>query len=49
MAVGESSRLLSFFFAEAPDRVKEIYDLVLPHYAHLHADRLTAAEAAETE
>ena len=29
--------------AEAPDRVKQIYDIVLPHYQHLHAHRLGAA------
>jgi len=29
--------------SEAPDRVKEIYDIVLPHYQHLHAHRLGAA------
>ena len=29
--------------AEAPDRVREIYDLVMPHYLHLHGHRLTAA------
>jgi hypothetical protein len=28
--------------SEAPDRVKEIYDIVLPHYQHLHAHRLCA-------
>ncbi len=28
--------------SEAPDRVKEIYDTVLPHYQHLHRHRLTA-------
>ena len=27
--------------SQAPDRVKEIYDIVLPHYEHLHAHRLT--------
>lgn len=27
--------------SDAPDRVKEIYDIVLPHYAHMHACRLT--------
>ena len=26
--------------AEAPDRVKEIYEIVLPHYQRLHAERL---------
>lgn len=25
---------------QAPDRVKTIYDTVLPHYRHLHANRL---------
>jgi hypothetical protein len=29
--------------SEAPDRVKEIYDIVLPHYQHLYAHRLSAA------
>jgi len=28
--------------AEAPERVREIYDIVLPHYRHLHRHRLTA-------
>lgn len=28
--------------SEMPDRVKAIYELVLPHYEHLHAHRLTA-------
>ena len=28
--------------SEASDRVKEIYDVVLPHYQHLHAHRLAA-------
>ena len=28
--------------SEAPDRVKEIYETVLPHYRHLHAHRLAA-------
>ena len=28
--------------SDAPDRVKEIYDTVLPHYEHLYAHRLTA-------
>ena len=27
---------------EAPDRVQEIYEIVLPHYQHLHAHRLEA-------
>lgn len=27
--------------SEAPDRVKEIYDVALPHYEHLHKARLT--------
>ncbi|MBC8240255.1 MAG: sulfotransferase family protein [Alphaproteobacteria bacterium] len=27
----------------APDRVKEIYEIVLPHYEHLYAHRLTSA------
>ena len=26
---------------QAPDRVKEIYDIVLPHYQHLYAHRLS--------
>ena len=29
--------------AQALDRVKEIYDIVLPHYQRLHAHRLTAS------
>ncbi len=29
--------------SQAPDRVREIYQLVLPHYEHLHAHRLAAA------
>ena len=29
--------------SEAPDRVKEIDDIVLPHYQQLHAHRLSAA------
>ena len=32
---------------EAPDRVKEIYDIVLPHYERLHAHRLTAPAPAK--
>ena len=32
--------------SEAPDRVKEIYEIILPHYRHLHGHRLTAAGAA---
>jgi len=28
---------------DAPGRVKEIYETVLPHYQHLHAHRLSAA------
>ncbi|MDJ0937189.1 MAG: hypothetical protein QNI93_17535, partial [Kiloniellales bacterium] len=32
--------------AEAPDRVKEIYEIVLPHYQRLHSQRLTASGAA---
>lgn len=28
---------------QAPDRVKEIYEIVLPHYEHLYAHRLTSA------
>lgn len=28
--------------AEAPDRVKQIHDTVLPHYQHMHAQRLAA-------
>ena len=31
--------------AEAPDRVKEIYEIVLPHYQRLHSQRLTASGA----
>lgn len=27
--------------SDAPDRVKEIYDVALPHYEHLHKARLT--------
>ena len=34
---------------EAPDRVKEIYEVVLPHYERLHAHRLTASQLAEAE
>jgi len=33
--------------SEAPDRVREIYDIVLPHYEHLYAYRLTPAPDAE--
>ena len=29
--------------AEAPARVREIYDTVMPHYEHLHQHRLSAA------
>ena len=29
--------------SEAPDRVREIYDIVLPHYQRLHEYRLSAA------
>ncbi|MEM7209928.1 MAG: sulfotransferase family protein [Pseudomonadota bacterium] len=29
--------------SDAPDRVKEIYDIVLPHYEHMHAQRLTVS------
>ncbi len=29
--------------SEAPERVREIYQIVLPHYEHLHAHRLAAA------
>lgn len=32
--------------ADAPDRVKEIYEICLPHYEHLHAHRLRPASAA---
>ncbi len=32
--------------ADAPARVREIYDLVLPHYRHLHAHRLCAKPSA---
>jgi hypothetical protein len=32
--------------SEAPDRVKEIHEMVLPHYRHLHAHRLRAPETA---
>lgn len=28
--------------SDAPDRVKEIYNLVMPHYEHMHAHRLRA-------
>lgn len=28
--------------SETPDRVKQIYETVLPHYLHMHAFRLTA-------
>ena len=33
--------------AEAPDRVKEIYEIVLPHYEHLYAHRLTPRSGFE--
>lgn len=33
--------------SEAPDRVKEIYEIILPHYECLHAHRLTAADAGD--
>ena len=33
--------------SEAPDRVREIYDIVLPHYQHLHAHRLAPASSLE--
>ena len=32
--------------SEAPDRVKEIYEMVLPHYERLHGFRLKAPELA---
>jgi len=32
--------------SEAPERVKEIYDIVLPHYQHLHRHRLDAVSRA---
>ena len=32
--------------SEAPDRVKEIYEIVLPHYERLHAHRLTVPQPA---
>jgi hypothetical protein len=32
--------------AQAPDRVKEIHEIVLPHYERLHVHRLTAPAAA---
>jgi len=35
--------------SEAPDRVKEIYEMVLPHYQHLHAHRLTSLERAAAQ
>ncbi len=31
--------------SDAPDRVKEIYEIALPHCEHMHAHRLTAAAA----
>ncbi|MGI9451234.1 MAG: sulfotransferase family protein [Geminicoccaceae bacterium] len=31
---------------DAPDRVKEVYENVLPHYQHLYAHRLSVGEAA---
>ena len=34
--------------SDAPDRVKEIHAIVLPHYKHLHAYRLKASAAAES-
>ncbi len=34
--------------SEAPDRVKEIHEIVLPHYERLHAHRLAVANAADT-
>ena len=32
---------------DAPDRVRDIYEVVLPHYEHLHAHRLTSDSAFE--
>jgi hypothetical protein len=34
--------------SEAPDRVREIYEIVLPHYQHLHANRLHATQPARS-
>lgn len=34
--------------AEAPERVREIYAIVLPHYQHLHRHRLTASAPARS-
>ena len=31
--------------SQAPDRVKEIYEIVLPHYQHMHQYRLHPAES----
>jgi hypothetical protein len=33
--------------AETPDRVKRIYEMVLPHYEHMFAHRLRIPQAAE--
>ena len=33
--------------SEAPDRVKEIYEIVLPHYEHLYAHRLAPGSDLE--
>ncbi len=33
--------------AETPDRVKRIYEMVLPHYEHMYAHRLRIPQAAE--
>lgn len=33
--------------SEAPDRVKAIHAIILPHYEHLHAHRLTAPAGVE--
>jgi hypothetical protein len=35
--------------SDAPDRVKEIHEIVLPHYQHLHAHRLRAPASAAAE
>ena len=35
--------------SDAPDRVKEIHESVLPHYRHLHAHRLRVRASAAAE
>jgi len=35
--------------SDAPQRVKEIYEIVLPHYEHLHAHRLKVPELVGTQ